>query len=202
MRGHEAGFEYLIKRQVEKRLTEILDYHRDLLTGITIAGCETKLRAELSTKYGPIKLKGRADRVDLRGGCVHILDYKTGAAARAPDWRRFDLGMREDWPRTLKSVQLPFYILAYLSQNKGTDVRAMDASLMLLGGENVTEEALFRERYKKTPDKTALFGTFEQAITLLIEEILDPDLSFSPSPDEAPCAACPFRTLCGRQWVE
>ncbi|MDP2865401.1 MAG: PD-(D/E)XK nuclease family protein, partial [Elusimicrobiota bacterium] len=153
------------------------------------------------TKHGPIKLKGRADRVDLRAGVVHILDYKTGARAGVPNWQKFDLGLREDWPATLKSTQLPFYILAYLAGNKGAEVRTMDASLMLLGAENISEETLYKERYKKAPDKAAIFGNYKAAITALIEEILDKDLPFSPPPDEKPCGLCAFRNLCGRQWV-
>ncbi|HNW44980.1 MAG TPA: PD-(D/E)XK nuclease family protein [Elusimicrobiales bacterium] len=202
LKGHNAGFEYLVKRQVERRLRDILDYHRARLAGITVLDCETKLTAELPTKYGTIKLKGRADRVDLRGGVVHILDYKTGVKAAVPNWQKFDLGIREDWPATLKSTQLPFYILAYLAGNKGADVRNMDASLMLLGAENITEETLYKERYKKAPDKAAVFGSYKAAITALIEEILDTGLPFRPPADESSCAFCSFRNLCGRQWVD
>lgn len=218
LKGHNAGFEYLIKRQVERRLRDILDHHRDNLAGITILACETDLKAELPTRYGAIKLRGRADRVDVRGNCVHILDYKTGVRAGVPNWQKFDLGLREDWPKTLKSIQLPFYILAYLGENdtcagaaskapgqeaaRGADIRNMDASLLLLGREKITEEALFKERYKKIPDKAAVFGVYRETITALIEEILDAGRPFAPAPDETPCAACPFKNLCGRQWVE
>jgi CRISPR/Cas system-associated exonuclease Cas4 (RecB family) len=202
LKGHKAGYEYLIKRQVEKRLADILDYHRDNLAGITILACEAKLEADLPTKYGVIKLAGLADRVDMRGDCAHILDYKTGALARVPNWQKFDLGMREDWPKTLRSVQLPFYILAYLAGNKGSDIRRMDASLMLLGRERITEETLFKERYKKLPPKAQIFDNYKLAITALVEEILDEARPFAPAADETSCAYCPFKTLCGRQWVE
>lgn len=202
LKGHAAGLEYLIKRQVERRLADILDYHREHLNGVTILGCETELKAELDTRFGPVRLKGFADRVDQRGGTVHILDYKTGARASAPNWQRFDLGLREDWPATLKSVQLPFYILAYLAGNPGLSASGMDASLLLLGAENITEETLYRERNRKVPDKAAIFGTFREAITALLEEILDPARPFAPTADEKNCASCPFKGLCGRQWAQ
>lgn len=202
LKGHQTGFEYLIKRQVERRLNDILDYHRANLAGVTVLACETELNAVLKTKYGDVRLKGRADRVDLRGGTVHILDYKTGSAAAVPNWQKFDPAARGDWGKTLKSVQLPFYILAYMERNgiKGPD--AIDASLMLLGKESIEEEALFNERRGKAPDKAAVLTAYKAAIAALIEEILDPELPFSPPPDERPCEACPFRTLCSRQWVE
>ncbi|HOI42898.1 MAG TPA: PD-(D/E)XK nuclease family protein, partial [Elusimicrobiales bacterium] len=141
------------------------------------------------------------DRVDERGGVTHILDYKTGASAHVPNWQKFDLGMREDWPRTLRSVQLPFYILAWMDANEVKDPARMDASLMLLGSETIAEETLYRERNKKSPDKAVVFGIYKEAIKTLIEEILDPDLPFSPPADEGPCRGCAFRGLCGRQWA-
>ena len=202
LKGHKAGFEYLIKRQVERRLRDILDYHRANLGEITILGCETELKAELPTRWGPVKLKGYADRVDLRGGTVHILDYKTGAAAAAPNWESFDTGMRADWPATLKSVQLPFYILAWLAAHPATAASGMDASLLLLGAENITEEALFKERHRKPPAKEAVFAAFREGIITLVEEILDPEMPFYPAAEEKNCAGCQFRRLCGRQWVE
>jgi len=202
LKGHAAGFEYLIKRQVERRLREILDYHRNYLDGITILDCESKLTAELPTRHGVIKLKGRADRVDARGGVIHILDYKTGGRADVPDWSKFDLEKREDWPATLKSLQLPFYILAYMAGNNISGASGLDAGLLLLGGEKIEEETLYSDRHKKKPDKAAIFGVYRAAIITLIEEILDKELPFSPPPDEVPCAVCPFKNLCGRQWVE
>ena len=201
LKGHNAGFEYLIKRQVERRLCDILDYHRDNMSGITILDCETGLTAELQTKHGIIKLKGRADRVDQRGGIIHILDYKTGIRASVPNWQKFDMNARQDWPAPLKYTQLPFYVLGYLGGNKGADVCNMDASLMRLGKENIEEETLYKERYKKVPDKSAIFAAYKGAITALIEEILDKDMPFNPPPDETPCADCPFKVMCGRHWV-
>ncbi len=201
LKGHASGFEYLIKRQVERRLRDVLDYHRARLPGVTVLACETGLKAELPTRYGPVRLKGYADRVDLRGGTVHILDYKTGSSAAVPG-RRFDPAARADWPATLKSVQLPFYVLAYMAMNGRTDVSAMDASLMLLGKETIEEQALFDERRGKPADKAAAFAAYKGAVTALIEEILDENRPFGPPPDERPCRGCPFRTLCGRQWVE
>ena len=201
LKGHAAGFEYLIKRQVERRLADILDYHRENLAGTEIVGCETELKAELKTKFGSIRLKGYADRVDRRGGTTHIVDYKTGSAASVPNWQKFDLGKREEWHRTLKSVQLPFYILAWMEEHGVKSAAGMDASLLLLGKENIEEETLYKARYGKTPDKAAIFGTYREAITALVEEILDPERPFPPAAEEKECAGCPFKTLCGRQWA-
>ncbi len=202
LKGHNAGFEYLIKRQVERRLADILDYHRDELAGVTVLACETELKTGLPTRFGTVRLKGRADRIDSRGGTVHVVDYKTGTTAAVPNWQKFDPADRAAWPSTLKSVQLPFYVLAYMGANGIASPAGLDASLMLLGAENINEETLYRERNRKAPDKAAVFAGYKAAITALLEEILDPALPFRPAADEAECEGCPFRGLCGRQWVE
>ena len=41
-------------------------------------------------------------------------------------------------------------------------------------------------------------AAFEQAITMLAEEILDPEQKFRPAEDNAYCANCPFAASCGR----
>ncbi len=202
LKDRGSGFEYLIRKQVERRLADILDYHRGKLSGVTVLACETELETELVTRHGAIKLKGRADRVDLRGGTVCVVDYKTGSAAAVPSWERFNPAARGDWPKTLKSVQLPFYVLAYMAENGIRDASAMDASLMLLGAENITEEALYKPGRSKAPDKAEVLEKYRLAITSLIEEILDAGRPFAPPHDESPCEGCRFRPLCGRQWVE
>jgi RecB family exonuclease len=202
LKGYRSGFEYLIRRQVERRLSDILDYHRDELPGVTVLSCETELKASLKTRFGEVRLKGYADRVDQRGGKVHIVDYKTGSSASVPNWQRFDPAARADWPSTLKSVQLPFYLLAYLDGHPGASAADMDASLMLLGCESVAEEALFKAYGKKTPDRAAVLASYAAAMTALLEEILDPAVPFRPAADEKECGGCAFRGLCGRQWAE
>ncbi|MBI4656766.1 MAG: PD-(D/E)XK nuclease family protein, partial [Elusimicrobia bacterium] len=211
MKNHDTGYEYLIKRQVEKRLLDVLEYHRTNLSGIRILSCETVLRAEIKTSFGNAKLKGRADRIDRRSGAIHILDYKTGSSAGIPDWRKFDLDSRKDWPKTLKSVQMPFYVLAYTLENEQVKPADIDASLMLLGKEEIQERNLFfpaRGLVRrslgeggKPADKSGIFSRYKKAVSILIEEILNPGLSFEPASDETVCEGCLFKTMCGRQWI-
>ncbi len=201
MKNHAMGYEYIIKHQIKNRLKDILDYHKKNFKGIKILDCEMGFKTEIDTKYGIVKLRGRADRIDDRKGHIHIIDYKTGATAKVPDWKKFDLNNRDDWPKTLKSTQLPFYILAYLKTKPHTDVRYMDASLMMLGEEKIKEQNLFREIYKKLPNKADVFADYEKAIVTLIEEILDIDKIFEMTSDEKNCVNCPFKVACGRQWL-
>ena len=75
-----------------------------------------------------------------------------------PSWHSFDISKRADWPKTLRSVQLPVYVLMALEGKvkpadggrdhvapalKGRGVRDFDARLMLLGRQEITEESLY-----------------------------------------------------------
>ncbi len=201
MKNHGSGCEYLIKRQIERRLKDILVYHSRELAGIKITACEVELKSEIQTAFGKIRLKGRADRIDERNGCAHIVDYKTGINPRAPNWQRFDISRREDWPAALKSVQMPFYVMAWLQNNEGRSINDADASLMLFGGENIEEKTLFCGYRGKYPDKEKTMAGYRQAITTLVQEILDINRPFCPARDEAICGNCPFKIMCSRQWT-
>ncbi|MFH1620139.1 MAG: PD-(D/E)XK nuclease family protein [bacterium] len=200
-RHHGSGFEYLIKRQIEKRLAEVLEYHRDGLRGVKIKACEVELKSSIKTKCGEIKLRGRADRIDERMGCISIIDYKTGCRADVPSWQRFELENRDNWLSRLKSVQLPVYIYSYLQNNKGADIYGVNASLMLLGGREIEEKPLFYPIRGKDPERKEVFAKYIKAVTMLLEEIQDPGKSFDPATDEKECAHCAFKTICARQWV-
>ncbi len=202
IKNHDIGYEYIIKVQIEKRLNDILDFHKKNFKGIKISGCEQGFKTSITTKYGDMNLRGRADRIDDRKGSLNIIDYKTGALARVPNWKKFDLAKREEWPTTLKSVQLPFYILAYLKTNPHASVQYMDASLMMLGKEKIEEQKLFKEMHGKAPNKVEIFDAYQKAIVILIEEILDIEKPFDMASDEKTCINCQFKVSCGRQWID
>lgn len=209
------GQVYLIKAQVRRRLRDLLRFHEQSpqLQGITILQCEnlvsprakpaarSSVRMDLPLSNGKrVAIFGRIDRVDRRGGGIHIVDYKTGKTADIPNAHTFELAQREDWPRTLKSVQLPIYVLLYHAHHPDIAVTVINAGLMLMGGARCEEKALFGERMP--PDQRAIvLDRYAQAIKTLIEEILDPDRPFAPTDDEDVCSGCPYAVMCGRQWA-
>ncbi|MDI6740970.1 MAG: PD-(D/E)XK nuclease family protein, partial [Candidatus Edwardsbacteria bacterium] len=191
----------LIRSQVETRMGDILGYHRARLAGITIQECEHELAAPLTTRFGTTGLKGKIDRIDRRSDGILILDYKTGAAAGKPNNGKFSLDSRAQWHKTVKSFQLPMYLILYRHNNpprRAAPAAEINSALMLLGGTAIEEKPLFGRK----DDREKLFGEYKRAITILIEEIMDPDVSFSPAPDpDAQCPNCGYKTPCGRQWM-
>ncbi len=211
----DRGSVYLIKSQVKRRLVEFLRYQEQNpeFQNTVIRECEsvsspgqkpdvfrlisTKLMVSNKREVG---LSGKIDRVDERNGMYYIIDYKTGKIDDIPNHKKFDPAQREEWPKTLKSVQLPLYIMMYLENHKNVKINTIDAGLLGLGGRGFEFKPLFSGR---VPDdeRPAIFDAYRQAIITLIEEILDLDRPFIMTRDKKNCEGCDYAVICGRQWV-
>lgn len=196
---HLDGALCLIQSQVETRLADIVAHHGKTLAGTVIEACECTLSAPLDTRYGQIALTGRIDRIDRRPEGVVIIDYKTGAAAGKPNNRRFTLAGRAQWHRTVKSFQLPLYLILYAHHHPAVPVADLNSALMLLGGTAIEETQLFGAG----DDRQGLLEGYRLAMVRLIEEIMDPGIPFGAAPDpDAQCPNCSYKTPCGRQWMK
>lgn len=225
----DKGYGYVMYRQIEKRLEDILHYHIERLGAFTPLAVEAELEADLEIAPGrTVKLRGKADRIDLRHSPVGpdqppvskivIVDYKTGSMAKVPSWSGFNLDLpRGEWSKALRSVQLPAYVLMAMTGRikladgavdhvapalAGRTVSDFDARLMMLGKQDIKEESLYKPFKHKPPDIPTTFDKYKAAIVRLLEEIHNPELPFAPTTCEADCKHCPFKVLCGRQWVK
>lgn len=194
----QGGNVYLIKSQVRARMRKLLHHHRVNLKGFKVLGCELKRQFNIDLPgLGPVPLNGIMDRVDQRGDQVVILDYKTGSGD-VPKYRTFAQAPREDWASKLPSVQLPFYLMLYLEEHRELGPEAINCELMKLSTENMEQPMLFLP----DDDRRAAYQTYRSAIATLISEIRDPDLPFRPADNpQHECAKCPYKVMCGRQWV-
>lgn len=192
----DKGATYLIRAQIERRMKDILDFHREKYSEVIILECEGKMR-EIKVELlsgKKVTLKGKFDRIDKRGEDIYIIDYKSGANSNIP--KKFILSEREKWPRTLKSVQLPFYIMIYLEERQGISENKINGELLLLGKKDIEKEVLFKGEERN------LFADYKKAIFTLIEEILSLEVNFKPTlyPQDN-CPRCDFKVICGRQWM-
>lgn len=195
-----GGPAYLIHSQVKAQMGVILRWHqREPVHGAFIRSCEQRLSCAFDFGLGrEVFLEGKIDRIDERNGEIVILDYKTGSRVPLPSRREFGMDQREEWPRTLRSVQVPLYLLLYHEQNPETDPARLNGSLLMLHQRPIGEEFLFNA----DDDRPAMLGVYREAIATLVIEIMNPDREFTPTtyPKEY-CPTCDFKVFCGRQWI-
>jgi hypothetical protein len=205
----------LFRRQVQRRMRDLLAFYRHPdMSDLTILECENRTSPDMqpaswhglyivpyTTRRGnKVTLSGKIDRVDRRGSEYMILDYKTGSRDEVPR-KGYDVKERDAWYRTLKSVQLPLYILLYLGKHPDVQLSSVNCGLVLLGLRSIKEACLFANDLP--PDrKEQTFDTYEYAISTLIDEILDPDIPFKPPADPKKiCPGCEYQVMCGTQHV-
>ena len=211
----DRGSVYLIKSQVKRRLGQFLRYQEQnpAFRNTIIRECETTtspnqkpdewraMTAKLMvSNKREVGLRAKIDRVDERNGSYYIIDYKTGKIDNIPNHKKFDLAQREEWPETLKSVQLPMYIMMYLENHNNIKINEIDAGLLGLGGEGFEFKPLFSGIVPDN-ERSDIFDAYCQAIITLIEEIMDLDRPFIMTQDKKNCERCDYAVICGRQWV-
>lgn len=194
----QDGTIYLIKRQVKARLKSLISLYGQEDGGFTVLKCECELKASPELPgLGPVPMFGRADRIDLRGDEVVILDYKTGRG-EIPSYEKFMAEGRDRWPHWLRSTQLPMYIMLYLAENPGLEVSRVNSELFLLGGERFEAKPLFDGQ----AIREEVFGNYRQAVATLVREIRDQGIPFGETGEPIKeCSNCPYKNICGRQWI-
>jgi ATP-dependent helicase/nuclease subunit B len=140
---------------------------------ITIKSLEEKLEAEFTItvdgKDKQIKIRGTADRIDMAGNTIRLIDYKTGTV-QDNDIRLEDISQALD-PGKGKSLQLLLYSLLYLDKfpeennplNSGiVSFKKLSAGLMKLQVEKRAEITKSDMDGLKINLKELLQGLFEK----------------------------------------
>ena len=162
------------------------------------------LEEKISVHTLGAKFEGRLDRIEQRGDIIFILDYKTGPKPTKPpiNFGKLNLNIdkRESWNEAVTSLQLPMYLLLY-SIRTGTAVQHIVPAYLYLGKNRLSKEceAAFME---DTEERGACFEQVKRLLELLLKEIHDTAIPFSPPADlSKTCPRCPYTGLCGTAWV-
>lgn len=191
---------YLIKMQIKKRMTDYLKYVQSGKEKIVIQECEKLYYAGIKINSKTITLKGKIDRVDRRDNAIFIIDYKTGSTVKIPN-KKFSITERETWAKTLNSIQLPFYIFLFLENNKIHNIENINSLLVELSRADIEEKMLFENKQVRSI-REQIFQQYKEAISQLIEEILQPGIDFYPTQNpEKECPNCVFKTICSKQYL-
>ena len=199
-----AGAAYLLKRQIQRQLETLLkEYQQPMAEAseIIIKGLEERI----SVHALGAKFDGRLDRIEQRDSKIIILDYKTGPKPSKPpiifSKLNLDSDERETWSETVTSLQLPMYLLLYSIQTK-TAIEQIVPAYIYIGKNRLSEdcEVAFME---DSEERVACFEQIKRLIELLLKEINDAEIPFSPPADlSKTCPSCPYTGLCGTAWVK
>lgn len=171
----------------------------------TFVGSEQRIfeNIEIYTSTGDIqsRIGGIIDRIDSKGESLRIVDYKTGGDA--------------DTPANVQSLFIPdkkrsnyvFQTFLYASivckkLREKNDSRLVAPALLYIhraASENYSPVIQMGEpRKPKEPvDNFAQYeGDFRENLKTLLEDIFNPDISFTQTEIEDKCAYCDFRALC------
>ena len=219
VRGQDLtrGRLYLATEVVRRTLAAYLPKLREELAsgGTQIIGCERRFSCRLDVGGTSVALTGFADRIDLRGDRVAILDYKSG----------------ESHPTTFRNIselftdtgkkhifQLFFYMLLYkyrsredFPKDRFPDVLPEAGIIYLrdaLKGANPTRfasqqftkkelEAMAAEG-KAVPASEQLLEAFEEQLKVGIKNLLEGE-DFVQTSDPKHCEYCDYNLVCQRQ---
>lgn len=171
----------------------------------TFVGSEQRIfeNIEICTSTGDIqsRIGGIIDRIDSKGESLRIVDYKTGGDA--------------DTPANVQSLFIPdkkrsnyvFQTFLYASivckklREKNDSLLVAPALLYIhrAASENYSPVIQMGEpRKPKEPvDNFAQYeGDFRENLKTLLEDIFNPDISFTQTEIEDKCAYCDFKALC------
>lgn len=202
--AESAGATYLLKRQIQRQMEGLLkEYQQPMMEAgeIIIKGLEEKI----SIHAVGAKFEGRLDRIEQRGDKIFILDYKTGPKPGKPpvNFSKLDINIhdRKNWSEAITSLQLPMYLLLYSIHAKIAVEQIVPAYLYL--GKNRLGKECEVVFVEETEERVACFEKVKRLIELLLKEINDAAIPFSPPADlRKTCPRCPYTGLCGTAWVQ
>lgn len=163
-------------------------------TPIIIKALEQELENTITVGKQTIKIKGKADRIDMVGSTTRIVDYKTGLVEnkelKLEEWDilRTDSGLA-------KSFQLLTY--AWLYQRMHPEIKEN-----LVSGIITFRELSAGLKPVKVNESSSLnvdvLNEFEKQLHQLIFEIMNVNLNFSQTAELDNCEYCAFKGICNR----
>lgn len=171
----------------------------------TFIGSEQRIfeNIEICTSTGDIqsRIGGIIDRIDSKGESLRIVDYKTGGDADTP------ANVQSLFTPDKKRSNYVFQTFLYASivckkLREKNDSRLVAPALLYIhraASENYSPVIQMGEpRKPKEPvDNFAQYeGDFRENLKTLLEDIFNPDISFTQTEIEDKCAYCDFKALC------
>ncbi len=175
------GFNKIHVELSEKMLENYFDSRvEDLDVDYQVVLNETKFNAALPEPYQHIKVTGNIDKIEKHGSEYKIIDFKTGALL---DKKNNKERYKE------KMIQLEIY--QYLLRNSSENTKFKDEVLNF-------EFIFLINPYESYQLKDTLTINIEYILKTMVEDLLNPEISFSQTSDLQKCNFCEFIEICNR----
>lgn len=165
------GKNFLQYNLAEFRVSQAINYDLQTVRAgnkLEILDCEAKLNIPFTLSSGEeVWLKGTIDRVDRINGALRIMDYKTGSAkiSKPKDLIQNGFGKNGHY------LQVGVYTLLYMGAHTGV---SLPIDVQILSFKNIDAKNTRRIERDEYED-------FRQALQNLIEEIMNPNIPFTPA---------------------
>jgi len=191
MKSDSFMLNYIMRYRLERFLKTEVQRQQQISK---LLGLELDVRDTISLCGQNVMFRCKIDRIEkLLDGSVLIIDYKSGSINSIPKSLSKLRAMnftREEIAKGIQSFQLPIYL--HFMQKRHPDMPLTACLYSLRNG-----EMAFFPQEKEVGQTTQIMQICLQALAAIYEEIINPELSFAPSPNTSKsCEICEFSQLC------
>jgi hypothetical protein len=162
-------------------------------------GSECTVDAELFVpQIGTLRFYGKIDRIDQQNHDLRVIDYKTGAVEFVFKDMEHVFSRTQNQDKALQTL-----LYSWMLKNKRPDLLSNSCAIVphiypvrrMADIENVETRicAKGQSDFAYTPE---IENEFLQGLSLLVQEIFDTNIPFTPTSDTKRCQSCAFYQLC------
>ena len=198
-----TGKGLIISEVLERYVTDVLSYDAGV-SGLSVVSLEQPYSGicPVTVPEGgmAVRLGGRADRVDMAGGAVRVVDYKTGSP-KGDAVRLEDLFNEEKEKRNDAYMQALIYCSLIRKSHPGKTVIPAVYWVQQISSDEFSPYARLKGIEGPEAGMTdweALMTSFEDGLASTVGRIFSASEDFIMTPFEQRCTQCPYRMLCRR----
>lgn len=190
----EFGKNRLVREIAVRYIENVLNADMLATQPVVLRSLEQELSYEFMVDGCPVKLFGKADRIDqLEDGTIRIIDYKTGRvdASKLKVKSIGDLFVKPDLG---KAFQLMMYALMY--HHDVSNHHSICSGIVSTREKNAPFNPLLMLDSEVVDPE--LIAGFEERLMQMLREIHDPEVPFRQTEDTKLCGFCTYKAICNR----
>lgn len=168
------------------------------LEASTLEGYHVDLPITAGGQTIGVRIKGIIDRIDQKGDCVRVIDYKTGRDEK--EYESIEK-LKDRKTITKNKTILQVFYYSYLYWKKNGDAHRIEPGIFN-SKDLFKEDFSWRVHQKKTKNELHDFRPmaqeYEDFLTEILTEIYNPETTFDQTDDLKNCEYCPYSDICGR----